>query len=296
MFAPKSSRDLLPLGVSRAWASPVWIGHVFAIHRWHLRLGTRASRGRLGFRAPLLTLGALAVGCLPALLQAAGASQVGQAPAAEAGSGPGVLLEFELPEGDAGAGVDEVTAVRVGYFEGRGTRVFRSFDVALEALPIEGRTARIRLPLDGVVEGTQVRVRTVSDRGLSPWSQPVAMPGPPYVLPAPEAGPGTPGERAAATLGPADLERYPQLLAMLREVLPAEADPEEELSRFVDVEELAMALIIARGHGIPFTTIARAAEGPPRQRVRNAVRRLRPDLPGSVTRSAAAEVERLLAP
>ena len=83
--------------------------------------------------------------------------------------------------------------------------------------------------------------------------------------------PNPPPRQRPQALAPGDVERYPLLAESLRQVLPADAKIETELARFRRVQDLALAVAISRDFDIPFTTLSRTLEGPPRLAPRGAL-------------------------
>jgi hypothetical protein len=92
-----------------------------------------------------------------------------------------------------------------------------------------------------------------------------------------------------------DVEPYGALTQALRALLPPGAAIEAEVKRFRRVQDVALAVAISREYDIPFTTLSRAMEGPPRLTPRNALAKLRPDLDARAVRKVRPEARKLTA-
>jgi hypothetical protein len=249
---------------------------------------------------------AAAAACGPGVEPRAEASV--QAPAAGArrseaaqAAGAPLVIEFDLPEEFWSRAVDApdaVTGFRVGYFQGEEPDAIKTVDVQRAELLVRDRTARATIPRESAPEkaaGVVIRVQTLSRTQPSAWSAPVL-----FVVPvgrearAPRARSANDrGRRGGLTM--ADVEPHPALAEALAALLPADARLEDEVARFRQVEDLALAVVISRDQGVPFTTLARAVEGPPPQLVRNALQTLRPDIRApNVIRQSRDEARQLL--
>ena len=276
--------------------------------------GFTTHRGR-GF-ASLLAVVIVAAACGQAETnaQASASSQSsGARPPANPGTaedGP-LVLEFDLPiEWTQPAGsADAVTGFRVGYFRSNDSTAIRTLDFERDALVVRDQTARVTLPresIPGCVDCV-VRVQTLSGGNSSPWSEPVRLAGPaapqaqstpqppepPRAVRAERPRNASPGQRRGG-LAPGDIERHVALSESLRKLLPPDASIEAELRRFRRVDQLALAVAISRDYDIPFTTLSRTLEGPPRVSPRNALTKLRQDVDArGAIRKLRAEVRRL---
>jgi hypothetical protein len=242
-------------------------------------------------------------------------------------------LEFDLPDefrtvtaGAPGA----VTGFRIGYFRGGDPAVIRTVDFSRETLAVQGRTARVTLPREAIsicADDCTVRIQTLSGARASVWSEPVPLetravsaspPNPQPAAPSRAARTQRPSPprpqraappRAAGTQRPrslspeqrraglvlTDVEPYGALTQALRALLPPGAAIEAEVKRFRRVQDVALAVAISREHDIPFTTLSRAMEGPPRLTPRNALAKLRPDLDTRAVRKVRPEARKLIA-
>jgi hypothetical protein len=227
-----------------------------------------------------------------------------------------IVLEFDVPAefttvpaGSASA----VTGFRVGIFQADGASPLSTMDFAREALTVRGGTARVTLAPERVPEGIEnavLRVQTLSRGQAGAWSDPVALGGAVarQARQAPQRPPRSPQPRVAVInppgaapgqrrrgVTPADIENYAALSAALRKVLPADTTLEMELGRFRRLQDVAVAVVISRDHGIPFTTVSQTMAGPPRLAGRNALAKLRPDLTDRmVFQKVRAEALRLI--
>jgi hypothetical protein len=207
----------------------------------------------------------------------------------------------------------DVTGFRVGYFWPNESTALRTVDFGRDALTVQDRTVRVTLPRETVPECASdcvIRVQTLTAGRASAWSAPVPLSAvvtrqaqlpprqqrPPAARPerTPNAAPARTRQRAG--LAPRDIESYASLSESLRQLLPPDANLDAELRRFRRVEELALAVVISRDYDIPFTTLSRTLEGPPRTSPRNALVKLRPDLDAGAFRRARDEAGRLISP
>ena len=249
----------------------------------------------------LLAGWAVLTGCgqVTSSAQASASSQSSPTTAVQTSDGP-IELEFEVPpefrtrpEGSANA----VTGFRVGFFRGKDMTSVTTVDVTRDALTLRNGTARVTVPRDRVGDcgaDCVIRVQTLSGRETSAWSGPVAVAGIAETRSAttaqkPQQQAKTParprnalGQRRQAGqqggLAPADIKQYGSITELLQKMLPPDANLEDELRRFRQVDELAVALAISRNYDIPFTSLSRMIEGPPRLRPVDALEKLRPDL------------------
>jgi len=258
---------------------------------------THRRRGLASLLAVVIV--AAACGQAETNAQASAPSQSsGARPPANSGTaedGP-LVLEFDLPvEWTQPVGsTDAVTGFRVGYFRSNASTAIRTLDFGRDALVVRDQTARVTLPresIPGCVDDCVVRVQTLSGGKVSPWSAPVRLAGPAasqaQSTPQPPEPPravrterprnASPGQRRGG-LTPGDIERHVALSESLRKLLPPDASIEAELRRFRRVEQLAVAVAISRAYDIPFTTLSRTLEGPPRVSPRNALTKLRQDV------------------
>ena len=222
---------------------------------------------------------ALAIVCAPAVALAQTASP-----------GPGThaptVLEFEVPDGEA------IAAFRIGLFRTQDSSLIRAVDIGRDGLSVRGRTARITLPAEAMAAcggNCSIRIQSVSGTLTSPWSEAVSIV--PAGVRRAQASPSEPQRRARAArsssaprprrstaLTPDDVERYPSLSAALRDVLPKDAKLETEVRRFRRVQDLALAVAMSRGYDIPFTTLTKTMQGPPRIAPGEAFAKLRQDV------------------
>ena len=229
-------------------------------------------------------------------------------------SGQGLVLEFDVPDEFAtpAGSANLVTGFRVGFFRPKEATPVRTVDVPRGELTVQGTTAQITVSREGLQEcgrGCTVKIQTVSNSLTSAWSEPASPSTPtnarrPPPAPSrsraarPERPANAPNASAARRRGisPEDVERYPALSEALRTVLPKDASLEAEVKRFRRIEELAIAVALSRDHDIPFTTLAKALEGPPRVPPRVVLTKLRQDLDAlAVIRKSRAEAQRLIA-
>jgi hypothetical protein len=223
----------------------------------------------------------------------------------------GVVLAFDLPDefrAEPAGSPRAVTGFRVGYFRASDPKAIRTMDFARDAVAVQGQTAQVTLPREsGCGVDCRVRVQTLSAGQVSAWSDPVPLqtsaassspPKPQAAEPARQARPERPRaaspEQRRAGLALSDIEPYQELSKELRALLPSDTNIETEVRRFRRLEDLALAVAISRQYIVPFVTLSRAIEGPPRLTPRNALARLRQDLDPRAVRKVRPEATKLL--
>jgi hypothetical protein len=252
------------------------------------RIGLSPSQrwpGRGLLSACVWGLGLLSLACVAgagreALAQATAPPQQGGAATSP------LVIEFELP-GDFWSrpadGAGAVTGFRVGYFTQGDLSEVATVEVPREAMEISGDIARVVLDAAGVPQdrgALVLRVQTVSGNQSSVWSGSV-----PLATQAPVVPPQV-SARATATssrqrrrgLVAGDIDSHPPLGIALRQVVPPDMPVEAALGPFRQLNDVALAVVISRDHGVPFAELLRELEGPPPRSLRNTIRRLEPDL------------------
>jgi len=227
-----------------------------------------------------------------------------------------LVLEFDVPNDfrtQPAGSADAVTGFRVGYFWPNESAAIRTVDFARDALAVKDRTARVTLPRETVPDCESdcvIRVQTLTREQASGWSSPVrlapaagrqaqsSLPGERPRAARPDRTPNAPPARARqhAGLAPGDIEPYASLSESLRKLLQPDASLDAEVQRFRSLEELALAVVISRDYDIPFTTLSRTLEGPPRVPPRSALAKLRRDLDAArIVRRARVDARRMIA-
>jgi hypothetical protein len=261
----------------------------------------------------LLLIVILAAACGGSETNAAGsqATDAKPAPPPAAAREGGVVLAFDLPEKfrtEPTGSPRAVTGFRVGYFRGADPTAIRTVEFDTDALDVQGQTARVTLPRESSCGlDCRVRVQTVSAGQVSAWSDPVpfetrtpssAPPKPQTAEPPRPARPerprgGSPEQRRAG-LALSDIEPYGELTKELHALLSSGPSIETEVRRFRRIEDLALAVAISREYNVPFATLSRTIEGPPRVTPRNALAKLRQDLDPRAVRKVRPEARKLL--
>jgi hypothetical protein len=237
-------------------------------------------------------------GCVPGLDTTAASAQESAAarPQTAPATAP-LTIEFELPS-DFSARAPDGTFVwrtlQVGYFGARGDLI-RASEIPRDAIRISGRTGRVSLPMIPLPAGANrvtIRLRGLSSGRPGEWSQSIDV-----TMPAVERERRARPTAAARTPRPtaADVARRPALKEALDPLLGPDLTLDEVLASFPRLQELALAVVLGRTHGVPFSKLCAIVRGPPRATVANAARKLRPALDGRTLNTARGEARKLLA-
>jgi hypothetical protein len=225
-----------------------------------------------------------------------------QAPAPQ--SSP-YMLEFELPaefSARSADGSDLISGFRLGYFKPSESTPFSTVDLSRGQVAVTGRTARVPLDLQRVpadLNSIVVKLQTQSRGQFSAWSEPsppLTGLGPPRAARQPRQRQDG-GERRGQGLLLADIERHARLAEALRKVVPADAKIEDLLKGYRRLNDLAVAVVLSRDHGVPFVALTQSLQGPPRRSLRNALKQVQPKLEANpIPKARAASAQLLQSP
>ena len=221
-----------------------------------------------------------------------------------------ITIEFDATDDVAKKTADGsflVRAFQVGFFDG--DTLVRTVEVPRARAEISGTHVKLVSPVvvlsRGPSRNASVRVRSLSAGPAGTWSAPSGS----VRLEAESsarasrrgrdrAGAGreraeaktAPKPRARRTVTVAQLNRHPALKEALTPMLGADLDVDKVVGSFKRVQDLALAVVIARKHAVPLARICNAMQEDQRRTVTTALKGLSPgfDVEGEV---AAARAE-----
>jgi hypothetical protein len=245
-----------------------------------------------------LVLAVCVWGCVPALdMTGASAQENSVAPRQGPPATSPLTIEFNLPSDFSTRAPDGTfvwRALQIGYFGARGDLI-RASEIPRDAIRVSGRTGQVSiptLPMPAGANRVSIRLRGLSSGRPGEWSESINV-----TMPALERGRRTRTAAAARTrrLTPEDIARRPALKQALNPLLGSNLALDEVLDSFSRVQELALAVVLSRTHGIQFSMLCRIVRGPPRTSVAAAARKLQPPLDGRTLNTARAEARKHLA-
>jgi hypothetical protein len=225
------------------------------------------------------------------------ARQEAQARAAEPNaSRETITIEFDATDDvvkKAADGTFLVRAFQVGFFDG--STLVRTVEVSRERAEISGTRVKLVVPVvvlsRGPSRSASVHVRSLSSGPVGEWS---GSAGSVHLEAEASARTSRRGRdragaardradagnaatpRARRTVTVAELHRHPALKDALTPMLSADLDAEKVARSFKRVQDLALAVVIARKHDVPLARICGAMQEDQRRTVTTALKSLSP--------------------